>query len=114
MSMTSGGAKPCAPANPVTEATIPASRAAIEAIASLHALTALDLLDLPDEQLPPFTTLLWTLRRVPGIFEEAYRPYRFRVARAADCLICQARPTPSSREDLDVALDNALARLGNA
>ena len=52
--------------------------------------------------------------RVPEVFEEAFRPYRFRVPRAADCLICQARPTPSSVEELDVALDQALARLEDA
>ena len=63
---------------------------------------------------PGFTSLLLTLQRVPDVFEEAFRPYRFRVPRAADCLICQARPTPSSAEELDVALDQALARLGDA
>ena len=51
---------------------------------------------------------------MPDVFDEAFRPYRFRVPRAADCLICQARPTPSSVEELDVALDQALARLGDA
>jgi molybdopterin/thiamine biosynthesis adenylyltransferase len=102
-----------APASPLAEATVPASRASIAAIASLHALATLDLLEQPGGP-PPFTTLLWTLRRVEGVFEEAYRPYRFRVARAADCLICQARPTPASAEALDVALDDALARLGDA
>jgi len=100
-----------APGGPVWETTIPASKASIEAIASLHALLTLDLLAGRE---PSFNTLLWTLARVPGVFEEAFRPYRFRVARAADCLICQARPTPSSLEELDVALDQALARLGNA
>jgi molybdopterin/thiamine biosynthesis adenylyltransferase len=103
-----------APASPLAEATVPAGRASIAAIASLHALATLELLELPAGQAPPFTTLLWTLRRVEGVFEEAYRPYRFRVARAADCLICQARPTPASAEELDVALDDALARLGDA
>jgi hypothetical protein len=59
---------------------------------------------------------LLTLERVPEIFDEAYRPYRFRVARSADCLICRgdAAPAPSSAAELDVALDQALARLGNA
>jgi hypothetical protein len=50
---------------------------------------------------------------VADVFEEAFRPYRFRVPRLADCLICQAHPAPTSVEDLDVALDQALARLGN-
>jgi molybdopterin/thiamine biosynthesis adenylyltransferase len=103
-----------APGGPVWETTVPASKASIEAIAALHALVTLELLADPAGYVPPFTTLLWTLQRVPGVFEEAFRPYRFRVARAADCLICQARPTPSSPEELDVALDQALARLRNA
>jgi molybdopterin/thiamine biosynthesis adenylyltransferase len=103
-----------APGGPVPETTIPASMASIHAIASLHALRTLEMLaDLPRPS-PAFTSLLWSLARVSGVFEEAFRPYRFRVARAADCLICQARPTPSSAEELDVALDQALARLGNA
>jgi hypothetical protein len=68
----------------------------------------------PDRYVPRFTSLLFTLQRVPDVFEEALRPYRFCVARAADCLICQARPTPSSVEELDEALDQALARLGDA
>jgi molybdopterin/thiamine biosynthesis adenylyltransferase len=117
-----------APEGPVHEVTIPASKASISAIASLHALLTLALLDhlpWPREAesanggqdrgfAPGFTTLLWTLQRVPDVFEEAFRPFRFRVLRAADCLICQARPAPSSAEELDVALDQALARLGDA
>jgi hypothetical protein len=103
-----------APGGPVWETTIPASKSAISLIASLHALVTLDLLADPVSYVPPFTTLLWTLRQVPGVFEEAFRPYRFRVNRAAGCLICQARPTPSTVEELDVALDQALARLGDA
>jgi molybdopterin/thiamine biosynthesis adenylyltransferase len=102
-----------APGGPVQETTVPASKASIQAIASLHALVTLALLEDPAYD-PGQTSLLLTLRRVPGLFEEAFRPYRFRVPRAADCLICQARPTPSSAEELDVALDQALARLGDA
>ena len=64
--------------------------ASIHAIASLHALVTLDLLDDPAGYAPGFTSLLLTLQRVPDVFEEAFRPYRFRVPRAADCLICQA------------------------
>jgi hypothetical protein len=103
-----------APGGPVWETTIPASKSAISAIASLHALATLDLLDAPAGYTPPWTSLLWTLKQVPGVFEEAYRPFRFRVTRGADCLICQAQATPSSVEELDVALDQALARLGDA
>jgi molybdopterin/thiamine biosynthesis adenylyltransferase len=102
-----------APGGPVHETRIPASMASIHAIAGLHAVVTLDLLAEGANYNPGFTSLLLTLRRVPDVFEEAYRPYRFRVARAADCLICQARPTPASAEDLDVALDQALARLGD-
>ena len=101
------------PGGAVPETTIPASMASIHAIASLHALVTLALLDGPGQYNPGFTSLLLTLRQVPDVFDEAFRPYRFRVPRAADCLICQARPTPVSAEDLDVALDQALARLGD-
>jgi len=102
------------PGGPVHETTIPASKASIQTIASLHAVVTLGLLEDPSRYAPGFTSLLLTLQRVPEVFEEAFRPYRFRVPRAADCLICQARPTPSSVEELDVALDQALARLGDA
>ena len=101
------------PGGPVAETTIPASKASIQAIASLHALITLALLDDPVNYAPGFTTLLLPLMRVKDVFEEAFRPYRFRVPRAADCLICSARPTPSSVEELDVALDQALARLAH-
>src|SRR5262249_30332779 len=102
------------PGGPVREVTIPASKASIQAIASLHALVTLALLEDPAGYQPGFTSLLWTLRRVPDVFDEAFRPYRFRVQRSAECLICQAPPAPASSEELDVALDQALARLGDA
>ena len=102
------------PGGPVHETSIPASKASIQTIAALHAVGTRGLLDDPANYAPGFTSLLLTLQRVPEVFEEAFRPYRFRVPRAADCLICQARPTPSSVEELDVALDQALARLGDA
>jgi molybdopterin/thiamine biosynthesis adenylyltransferase len=101
---------------PVAETTVPASKASIEAIASLHALVTLGLLAEGAAYAPGFTTLLLTLQRVPNVFEEAFRPYRFRVARSEQCLICRT-PGPdyaaSSAEELDVALDQALARLGD-
>jgi molybdopterin/thiamine biosynthesis adenylyltransferase len=108
------------PGGASAEVTVPASRAAIHAIAALHALVTESLLP-ADANNPAagdfgydgFTSLLLTLRKVPDVFEEAFRPYRFRVARQAECLICQARPTPSSLEELDVALDQALSRLGD-
>jgi molybdopterin/thiamine biosynthesis adenylyltransferase len=102
-----------APGGPVHETRVPASMSSIHAIAGLHAVITLGLLEDPAHYNPGFTSLLLTLRQVPDVFDEAFRPYRFRVARAADCLICGARSTPASAEDLDVALDQALARLGD-
>jgi molybdopterin/thiamine biosynthesis adenylyltransferase len=106
-----------APGGPVAEATVPAGMAAIHAVAGLHAVVTLDLLAAPADD-PGFTTLLVPLARVAGVFPEAFRSYRFRIPRAADCLICRAEPSPTSptgaSEDLDVALDQALARLGDA
>jgi molybdopterin/thiamine biosynthesis adenylyltransferase len=105
------------PGGAVPEVTIPASRASIGVIASLHALITLNLLgEEPDARpaawvSPGFTSLLLTLKKVPEMFEEAFRPYRFHVPRAADCLICQAGSATVSGEDLDVALAQALARL---
>ena len=98
---------------------MPASKASIETIASLHALVTLGLLAGPAGYDPGFTSLLLPLQRVEGVFQEAFRPYRFRVSRSAECLICRegpdsaATPLPSSPEELDVALDQALARLGD-
>jgi molybdopterin/thiamine biosynthesis adenylyltransferase len=103
------------PGGPVMETTIPASMASIHAIASLHALITLDLLQHGSAWDPGFTSLLLTLQRVPDVFAEPYRPHKFRIARAPDCLICRARQefATASPEELDVALDQALARLGN-
>ena len=105
------------PGGPVAETTVPASKASIQAIAALHALITLELLADPAGYAPGFTSLLFTLQRVPDVFDEAFRPYRFRIPRAAECLICRGEAQGagmSSSEDLDVALDQALARLGNA
>jgi molybdopterin/thiamine biosynthesis adenylyltransferase len=102
------------PGGPVVATTIPASKAAIQTIASLHALVTLGLLANPTGYQPGFSSLLLSLEKVDQVFDEAFRPYRFRIPRAADCLICRAAATASSPEDLDVALDQALARLGNA
>jgi molybdopterin/thiamine biosynthesis adenylyltransferase len=101
------------PGAAIAETTIPANMASIHAVASLHALVTLALLTDPAGYAPGFTSLLLALQRVPEVFEEAFRPHRFRVSRAADCLICRPRASPSSVEELDVALDQALARLGN-
>jgi hypothetical protein len=74
------------------------------------------LLDDPAGYAPGFNSLLLTLRQVPDVFTEAFRPFRFRIARSPDCLICRPAPegVPATPEELDHALDEALARLGNA
>jgi molybdopterin/thiamine biosynthesis adenylyltransferase len=104
------------PGGRVAETTVPASKASIQAIASLHALITIGLLENSADYAPGFTSMLFTLQKVPEVFEEAFRVYRFRIPRAADCLICRPEtgPAASSLEELDVALDQALARLGHA
>ena len=101
-------------AREASETTIPASKASIHTIAGLHAVATLQLLGYDDSKGVEFTTLLLTLQQVPDVFDEAFRSHRFRIPRSADCLICRTPPAPSSSEDLDVALDQALARLGHA
>lgn len=97
------------PDGPLWETSVPAGIAAIHAIASLHALATLQLLT---GEAPPFTSLLMPLACVAGVFDEAYRPRRFGIARDPGCLTCN--PTPIPAEALDVALDQALARLADA
>ena len=92
------------------ETTIPASRASIEVIAALHAQITLQLLTQGVYD-PGFTSLLFTLEKVPGIFDEAFRSHRFRVPRSPDCLICRETAAPS---DLDRAVDDALTRLNQS
>ena len=77
------------PGGPAPETTIPASRASIEVIAALHAQITLQLLAQETRYAPGFTSLLFTLEKVPGMFEEAFRSHRFRIARAPECLICR-------------------------
>lgn len=101
------------PGAAVAETAIPASMASIHAIASVHALVTLGLLAEGAKYQPGFTSLLWTLQAVPEIFEEAYRPIRLRIARSPSCLICSPRGASSTAEELDVALDQALARLAD-
>jgi molybdopterin/thiamine biosynthesis adenylyltransferase len=105
------------PGGPVAEAAVPASAAAIHAVAGLHAVLTLEVLADPAGYDPGFTALLLALKRVPGVFDEPFRPIRIRIMRAAECLICRAEAGPppgGAAEDLDVALDQALARLGDA
>jgi hypothetical protein len=116
------------PRSALAETTVPASKASIEAIASLHAIATSEFLANPkylrngdppfqahaNATEEPFTSLLFTLRCVPSVFEEAFRTYRFRIPRAQGCLICSMKPimqTPESGDILDVALDQALDRL---
>lgn len=115
------------PSSRVAEARIPASKASIEVIAGLHALVTSEfLIDDAEGRAPGparqeaanaslnFTSMLFTLKVVPGVFEEAYRTYRFKIPRSPGCLVCGASPHPhrsESGEVLDVALDQALGRL---
>lgn len=102
------------PGGPVAEAAIPASRAAISAIASLHALMTLDLIEGPNcKNLNGFTSYLYTMRQVPGVFREAYRPHRFAIPRSSDCLVCRPAASEVAAKDLDAALQHALARLAH-
>jgi molybdopterin/thiamine biosynthesis adenylyltransferase len=114
------------PGGPVQETTIPATKASIEVIAALHAVVTLETLtarvnpaarvglgERPGLPRPSddFTSLLFTLRQVPGVFDQAFRPFRFRVPRSPGCLVCAAVQTTLA-ENLDVAVDEALGRLG--
>lgn len=105
------------PNGAVRETTVPAPKASIDAIASLHALVTLELLEptagsAQEDAAAGFTSLLFTLARVPGVFDEPFRTHRFRIAKSPTCLVCSAVPPPAG-EDLDAALDQALARLGH-
>jgi molybdopterin/thiamine biosynthesis adenylyltransferase len=97
------------PGGAIEEATVPASLASIRAIAGLHAVLTLNLLHHP-ENAAQFTTLLLPMDLVPGLFDEPFRPIRMQIARSSECLIC--RESLPAAENLDVALDQALARLG--
>lgn len=110
------------------ETTIPASKASIAVVAGLHAMVTLeqlaelrsrgadDKLVVTDScRLTPdscFSSLLFSLQVVPGVFETAYRSHRLRIPRSPTCLVCGTpAPTPTG-EQLDAAVDAALARLG--
>jgi molybdopterin/thiamine biosynthesis adenylyltransferase len=120
------------------QATIPASKASIAVIAGLHAMVTLGMIEDPTPPAPlpegrgesesfspppfreggpggggsDFTSLLFSLAVVPGVFDVAYRPHRLRIPRAPTCLTCgTAAPTPTG-DALDAAVDDALARLG--
>jgi molybdopterin/thiamine biosynthesis adenylyltransferase len=101
------------PGAAVPEATIPASKSAIAAIAGLHAMLTVSLMEDPAGFDPGFTSLLMALRQVPDVFREAFRPYRIAIPRSPECLICRRPEREIAAEDLDVALQEALARLGH-
>jgi molybdopterin/thiamine biosynthesis adenylyltransferase len=98
------------PGGPAPELTIPASKAAIGVIAALHALVTLQLLADPHGYQPGFTSMLLTLERVPEVFDDMYRPFRFKIERSPTCLLCGARKEIAAA-DLDAALDEAMARI---
>jgi molybdopterin/thiamine biosynthesis adenylyltransferase len=97
----------------MAETKIPASRAAISTIASMHALVTLGLLTHGPTYAPGFTSLLFSLEAVDSIFPLAFKSYRFQIPRAPDCLICGPVGL-CTEENLDVAVNDALARLGQA
>lgn len=94
----------------IPETTIPASKASIEVIAGLHALATLE--ELADRSsADAFTSLLFSLQRVPEVFDQAFRSFRYRIAQSPDCLVCSERATADAGGNLDVAVDQALGRL---
>lgn len=99
-------------ANPngrVAATRIPASRASVAAVAGLHAVATLEFLSAVPV---PCGSLLVALAAVPGVFDVPFRTRRVLVPKDLGCLLCSAVPVPSAGEGLDVALDQALARLG--
>jgi molybdopterin/thiamine biosynthesis adenylyltransferase len=100
------------PGGPAPEVTIPASKAAIGVIAALHAMVTLQLLADPKGFRPGFTSMLFTLQRVPDIFEDMYRPYRFKIERSPRCLVCATKQAIET-ENLDAALDEAMTRINS-
>jgi len=105
-----------APGGPVHETTVPASKASIGVIAALHAQITLQLLGHAADYNPGFNSMLLTLEKVPGVFEEAYRPFRFKIDRSPQCLVCrpESATVPQTGADLDAALDQALRRVGRS
>lgn len=102
------------PGGAIAETTIPAGIASIHAVSALHALVTLGLLADPAGYDPGFSTLLFSLQRVPDIFDEPFRPRRLRIARSADCLICRQEQEALPADRLDAALKEALGRLRHA
>jgi hypothetical protein len=92
--------------------TIPASRASIALIAALHATVTLDVVAAePADANGECSSWLFSLKRVPDVFDEPYRSFRFRTPRSSTCLVCGPAAGTATGGDLDVALDQALGRL---
>ncbi len=122
------------PAATLPEATIPASKASIAVIAGLHAMVTMGepLLPTPsptkgggERQTHPqplqggvgggsasSESILFSLQAVPGVFDSAFRSHRLRVPRSPTCLTCGTAAHIPTGEQLDAAVDDALARLG--
>ena len=98
------------PTAAVRETRIPAGKAAVAAIAGLHAVATLAMLE---GSALGFTSLLMPLATVEGAFAGPFRPHRFAIPRAADCLACGLPDGGPRGGDLDVALDQVLGRLGH-
>ena len=98
------------PNTAIPETTIPASKASIEVIASLHALATLEVLA-HRSSADLYTSLLFSLQRVPEVFDQAFRSFRYQIARSPDCLVCSEHATVDVGSNLDVAVDQALGRL---
>ncbi|MFO0863257.1 MAG: ThiF family adenylyltransferase [Gemmataceae bacterium] len=96
------------PGGPTPETAVPASKTSIAIVSGLQAQLASRMMK---GETPDFTSMLLTLERVPGVFDEAFRPFKFRIARSPECLICRGDSAPA---DLDRALADALDRLRHA
>jgi molybdopterin/thiamine biosynthesis adenylyltransferase len=103
------------PGGTIPGTTIPASRASIDVIAGFHALATLALLDVVTgvaDAEASAASWLFALRAVPGIFEQPFKTHRITVPKLPRCLICSAESALTG-ENLDVALAEALDRLGH-
>ncbi len=96
------------PEGVISETRIPADRTSIAIIAGLHARITRDWLE--NRSAEGFTSLLFTLQVVPGIFEKAFQSHPFVIARLPNCLVCKPSEAPAN---LDVEVDRALERLGH-
>jgi molybdopterin/thiamine biosynthesis adenylyltransferase len=99
-----------APGGPLPEVTIPASRASIALVAALHATVTLDVVA-GEPSDGECSSWLFSLKRVPDVFDEPYRSFRFQTPRSSTCLVCGPAAGTATGGDLDVALDEALDRL---